>query len=347
MTAQGPRNLTPSQAAARLGVSAKALRLYEEQGLIAPGRSVGGWRLYGPADLERAAWVVALRALGLSLAEVGRVMRGDQSALASGLAAHEERLAGQARHIAATLAKVRELRAGLERGEEAELGAVEAALAREGGIDVDFELPWPWAGEWFEMRALPRLGFITGPLGSGKTRFARRLAAELPDAAFLGPDRSGGAPAPEADANLGARVERAMAWLREEGAEPGEALRRLVGAIEAETPAILVVDMVEDGLCERTQRALMAFLRLRGGRKRALVLMTRSSAILDLDLAGADEAVFYCPANHDAPFRVDVQRGGRGFEAVATCLATPEARARTASITVVAAPPHQMASGRM
>ena len=36
---QSAGNLTASQAAARLGVSIKALRLYEGHGLIAPGRT--------------------------------------------------------------------------------------------------------------------------------------------------------------------------------------------------------------------------------------------------------------------------------------------------------------------
>ena len=34
--------LNPSQAAKRLGISAKALRLYEQRGLIAPIRSAAG-----------------------------------------------------------------------------------------------------------------------------------------------------------------------------------------------------------------------------------------------------------------------------------------------------------------
>ena len=37
--------LTTGQAARQLGVSPKALRLYEERSLLAPGRSRAGWRL--------------------------------------------------------------------------------------------------------------------------------------------------------------------------------------------------------------------------------------------------------------------------------------------------------------
>ncbi len=46
--------LSASEAASRLGVSAKALRLYEQCGLIAPIRSAAGWRAYGPDEMRRA-----------------------------------------------------------------------------------------------------------------------------------------------------------------------------------------------------------------------------------------------------------------------------------------------------
>jgi len=329
------RNLTPSQAAVQLGVSAKALRLYEQQGLIAPGRSSAGWRLYSPEDLERAAAIVSLRTLGLSLAQVARVMDGGPSALEAGLVAHEERLRRRARHIDRALQRVRSLREDIRRGQALDAAALNVALRHDAAIAVGFELPWPWAGEWFEIRDVPRLNFITGPLGSGKTRFAERLAAKLPDASFLGLDRFSDETVGrrlEQDAGLAARVEGTIDWLEGEGAVRTEALLALVVALEGDAPTILVVDMVEERLCDATQRALIARLRVRPGHKRALFLMTRSSSILDLDLAGADEAVIYCPANHSLPFRIDLYPGGRGYEAVANCLATPEARARTAGV---------------
>lgn len=71
------RFLNPSEAAQQLGVSAKALRLYEQRGLVAPVRTAAGWRAYGPDEMARAAEVVALRALGLSLTQVARVLNGD------------------------------------------------------------------------------------------------------------------------------------------------------------------------------------------------------------------------------------------------------------------------------
>ena len=69
--------LNPSEAARRLGVSAKALRLYEARGLIAPVRTAAGWRAYGPDEMARVAEIAALRELGLSLTQVARVLEGD------------------------------------------------------------------------------------------------------------------------------------------------------------------------------------------------------------------------------------------------------------------------------
>ena len=89
MNSSSVRFLNPAEAAARLGVSAKALRLYEQRGLVTPSRTAAGWRAYGPDDMARGAEIVALRALGLSLAQVGRVLEGDAQGLEPALAAHK------------------------------------------------------------------------------------------------------------------------------------------------------------------------------------------------------------------------------------------------------------------
>ena len=81
--------LNPSEAARRLGISTKALRVYEQRGLITPLRSAAGWRAYGADEMTRAADIVALRALGFSLAEVARVLKGDLRVLEPALAAHQ------------------------------------------------------------------------------------------------------------------------------------------------------------------------------------------------------------------------------------------------------------------
>jgi hypothetical protein len=135
----------------------------------------------------------------------------------------------------------------------------------------------------------------------------------------------------EADPALKSRVERTLAWLVDEGAAVSQAVIALLVGLEAEGPAVVVVDMVEEGLDEATQEALIAHFRQRAtGGARPLFLMTRSSAILDLAAVGQNEAIFLCPANHSPPTRVAPYPGAPGYEAVATCLASPEVRARTA-----------------
>jgi DNA-binding transcriptional MerR regulator len=316
------RSLNASEAAKRLGVSTKALRLYEERGLVAPHRTAAGWRAYGPDEMARAAEIVALRALGLSLAEVRRVLDGG---LEPALAAHQKALEGRVRELGDTIEKLRGLRAGLVRGE-----------APATGVGVSFALPWPWGGEPFERSDLRPLNYIVGPLGSGKTRLAMRLAEALPDAAFLALDRLADDAAAararlDADPDLRARVDRALVRLVGAGATVSGALIALLVGLEAEGPAIRVVDMVEQELDQATQGALIAHLRQRAAAgRRPLFLMTRSSAILDLAAVGSEEAILLCPANHSPPTWVSPWPGAAGYEAVATCLTSPDVRARTA-----------------
>lgn len=116
---------------------------------------------------------------------------------------------------------------------------------------------------------------------------------------------------------------------------PSEALTALAVALDGAGATALVIDAVEEGLDAAMQTAVMAHLRLRGTDHRALVLMTRSSSILDLDALEASELVILCPANHSVPLVAVPHPGGRGYEAVATCLAPPEVRARTAGLVAL------------
>ena len=320
-----PRFLSPSEAARRLGVSAKALRLYEQCGLVSPSRTAAGWRAYGPDEMARASEIVALRALGLSLAQVARVLKGDPEGLVSALAAHQTALEDQIRQLGATVEKVRVLRADLAQGHAPATGELSRLLGPANELSVAFELPWPWGGELFELRDIRALTYIVGPLGSGKTRLAMRLAETLSGARFVGLERL----QLGANSALEARVGQVLAWLVEDGAVETPDLVALLAELEANGSGPLVIDMVEQGLDEATQEALIAHLRRRGPDARPLFLLTRSHAILDLDAVGPDEAILLCPANHTPPVKVAPYPGAPGYEAVATCLGSPEARART------------------
>ena len=329
--------LSASEAATRLGVSVKALRLYEQRGLIAPARTSAGWRAYGPNEMARVAEIAALRELGLSLSQVRCVLGGDSESLEPALAAHQAALESRVHQLVDTVDKVRRLRADITGGRAPAASELARLLRPASKFSVAFDLPWPWGGERFELRDIRSLNYIIGPLGSGKTRLAKCIAESLPGAAFLGLDRlsHGGAaasPLLHCDLALKSRVDQTLAWLIEDGATASEALIGLLAGLETEGPDVLVIDMLEQGLDKATQEALIAWLRRRGSECRPLFFLTRSSSILDLDAVGDDESIILCPANHSPPTSVRPYPGFPGFEAVATCLASPEVRARTEGV---------------
>lgn len=137
--------LSPSEAASRLGISVKALRLYERHGLISPVRTISGWRTYGPGEMSRAAEIVSLRALGFSLARIGRVLDGDCEGLKSALAAHDAVLDARLRELVAMREKLGALRDELAQGKVPEASELVRAMSPELGGSVAFDLPWPWA----------------------------------------------------------------------------------------------------------------------------------------------------------------------------------------------------------
>ncbi len=84
------RFLSPSETARRLGVGVRALRLYERKGLVRPGRTASGWRVYGPGDIERLHHVLTLKSLGLSLARITQILGGRAPDLPALLALQED-----------------------------------------------------------------------------------------------------------------------------------------------------------------------------------------------------------------------------------------------------------------
>jgi MerR family transcriptional regulator/heat shock protein HspR len=64
-----------SIAAELVGMHPQTLRIYESKGLVRPGRTPGGTRLYSERDLERLKLIQRLTTeLGLNLAGVSRVL---------------------------------------------------------------------------------------------------------------------------------------------------------------------------------------------------------------------------------------------------------------------------------
>ena len=77
------RFLSPSETARRLGVSVKALRVYEGLGLVEPHRTETGWRAYGPEQVAR---------LGLPLRAIGELLASRLKALDAVLEVQEQAL---------------------------------------------------------------------------------------------------------------------------------------------------------------------------------------------------------------------------------------------------------------
>src|SRR5882724_8054363 len=81
--------LTIGEFARAARLSPKALRLYDELGLLRPFRvdEWSGYRYYAPSQLERARLVAWLRRIGMPLAQIGVVAESPPAAAASAVAA--------------------------------------------------------------------------------------------------------------------------------------------------------------------------------------------------------------------------------------------------------------------
>ena len=71
-----------SVAAELVGMHPQTLRMYEQKGLVRPGRTAGNTRLYSDADVDRLRLIQRLTSeLGLNLAGVERVLHMEDELL--------------------------------------------------------------------------------------------------------------------------------------------------------------------------------------------------------------------------------------------------------------------------
>lgn len=108
--------LEANECAARIGLSKRALRLYEEHGLIRPRRTQKGWRLYGAGEIARLHEILALKRLGFSLSRITALLHGKAVDLAGILGIQHELLAEQRERAEQGLALVRAAQAKLATG---------------------------------------------------------------------------------------------------------------------------------------------------------------------------------------------------------------------------------------
>lgn len=110
----------PGETARRLGVTTKALRVYERKGLVVAHRAGSGWRLYGPAQIVRLHQIIVLRDLGLPLRSIGKLI-GDQSRLRDVLRLQRQGLEAQQDKIRRAIALIETAQRRLDEGRDLSL----------------------------------------------------------------------------------------------------------------------------------------------------------------------------------------------------------------------------------
>ncbi|WP_328940836.1 MerR family transcriptional regulator [Streptomyces sp. NBC_00250] len=115
--------------AERAGATVKTVRYYSDRGLLPEaGRSSGGHRRYGPGALDRLRLIRSLRALGLPVPEVERVLARDE--------ALEEVVSGQLRDLGTRLAALRWREASLRLLQDCAAGERSERLRLIGAVSV-------------------------------------------------------------------------------------------------------------------------------------------------------------------------------------------------------------------
>lgn len=112
-------NLRIGDLAKKAGKSTRAVRLYEEKGLLGPSlRTEGGHRLYAKHALERLGWIEKLQLLGLSLTDI-RAFLDELNAAHTAPAAMERARAmfeDKLAEVRQQMASLRSIEAELSRG---------------------------------------------------------------------------------------------------------------------------------------------------------------------------------------------------------------------------------------
>lgn len=108
---------TVQKLAAVAGVSARAIRFYDEIGLLKPARiSSSGYRIYGTEEVDRLQQILFFRELDVPLDQIGTIMKEASFSGRAALAAHRERLLARRQQLDALIANVEKSIAAIEGG---------------------------------------------------------------------------------------------------------------------------------------------------------------------------------------------------------------------------------------
>ena len=102
-----PPEYTVNKLAGMAGVSTRTLRYYDKQGLLPPLRvTSGGYRVYGPAEVDRLQMILFYRELGMSLQEIRKAITAPGYDASTALAGHLTALRTQRERLDKLIANV-------------------------------------------------------------------------------------------------------------------------------------------------------------------------------------------------------------------------------------------------
>lgn len=106
---------TVGQLAKLAGVSTRTLRHYEDQGLLAPARTAAGYRVYRASDAKRLAQILSMKACGLPLTTIRRLLDGSETDVHAALTTHLATLRAQGDSLHEAIARTEAAIAAIER----------------------------------------------------------------------------------------------------------------------------------------------------------------------------------------------------------------------------------------
>jgi DNA-binding transcriptional MerR regulator len=121
------------------GVGVKALRHYDEVGLLVPAAvdDETGYRFYSPDQVDRAEAIRLLRRLDMPLDEIGSTLvAGDPAALREALVSHQRQMAARDSELRASIGKLQRLIDGRETIMGMRSESLETEQHRRLGIDL-------------------------------------------------------------------------------------------------------------------------------------------------------------------------------------------------------------------
>jgi DNA-binding transcriptional MerR regulator len=110
--------LTAAECASHMGLTVRALRVYEGCGLITPRRTFKNWRLYGANEFARLTEIIALKQLGLSLSRITELLAGHEADIDNTLAMQQALLLAQQKRAEHGLGLIGAARAKITKGQQ-------------------------------------------------------------------------------------------------------------------------------------------------------------------------------------------------------------------------------------